>query len=116
MAVISPLSLLRRGKRKAHQVVQALTSLSLLLWTFSVAYYCTGHRSNYGQSLSKAEAFYFAVTVLSTTGFGDISPLTDGTRLLVSLQMLLGLVFFAVVVASLVSAISEGGGERKAPP
>ena len=37
-------------------------------------------------------------TVLSTVGFGDITPRTDPTRVMVSIQMLLDLVLIGVVV------------------
>ena len=38
---------------------------------------------------------YYTVSIVSTLGFGDISPVTDGTRLVVTVQMLLDIALIA---------------------
>jgi hypothetical protein len=54
--------------------------------------------SNFSQTLDHTEALYFTTTVLSTVGFGDITPHTDPARIAVSIQMLLDLVIIGIVV------------------
>lgn len=48
--------------------------------------------------LTKIDALYFAVTTFTTTGYGDIAPHTELARLLVTVQMVLGLLILSVVV------------------
>lgn len=45
------------------------------------------------------ESFYFSTIVVTTLGFGDITPRTDLGRIVVSLQALLGFATFAVLVS-----------------
>ena len=53
-------------------------------------------------------ALYFAVTIFSTVGFGDITPKTDLARIIVSIQMLLDLVIIGAVVRLLLTAAQAG--------
>jgi hypothetical protein len=59
-------------------------------------------------------ALYFTVTVLSTVGFGDISPRTDGARITVMIQMLCDLALIAVVVRLIFGAASRAEEQRVA--
>jgi hypothetical protein len=52
---------------------------------------------------------YFTVTILSTVGFGDITPHTDVARLLTTVQMLTDLGLITIVVRLLF-----GGASRQA--
>ena len=40
------------------------------------------------QPLTRADALYFAVTVFSTVGFGDITPESEAARVVLIVQML----------------------------
>ncbi len=51
---------------------------------------------------------YFAVTVFSTVGFGDITPKGDIPRAIVSVQMILDLVVIGAVVKLLTTAAKGG--------
>jgi len=55
--------------------------------------------------------------VFATVGFGDITPITHQTRLVVSVQMLLNLVVIGVVVKLMIGAaqrgVSAGKGVRR---
>ena len=50
------------------------------------------------EHLDHFNAYYFALTILATVGFGDITPTTHAARLVAMVQMSLDLVFLAVVV------------------
>lgn len=63
-------------------------------------------------SLDRAEALYFTITVFSTVGFGDISPQTDFTRLVVSVQMLLDLAVLGAIVRVLFGAAERAVAGR----
>ena len=61
----------------------------------------------FGGELSRTEALYFTVTVLSTVGFGDIAPKTDAARVITMIQMLLDLVLVAALAKLIVGAASH---------
>jgi voltage-gated potassium channel len=48
--------------------------------------------------LTKTGSLYFTITVFSTVGFGDITPVTDAARLVVSVQMIGDLLVIGIVV------------------
>jgi Ion channel len=61
----------------------------------------------FGGELSRTEALYFTVTVLSTVGFGDITPKTDAARVVTMIQMVLDLVLLAALAKLIVGAASR---------
>jgi voltage-gated potassium channel len=74
----------------------------------------------FNQPLDNTTALYFTVTVFATVGFGDILAVSNGMKLLVTLQMLLNLAVLGLVIRLLTSAAQrgaahrvEGGGDRK---
>lgn len=62
----------------------------------------------FSEQLDHTRALYFAITVFSTVGFGDIAPTTDMARIIVSTQMLLDLVIIGAVVRLLLNAAQAG--------
>ena len=65
------------------------------------------------QHLDKDTALYFTVTVFATVGFGDIVAASNAMKLLVTLQMLLNLVVFGLVIRVLSSAAQRGVARKK---
>ena len=55
------------------------------------------------QDLNFAESLYFSVATLSTAGYGDIVPLSDGARLIVTLQLIFGAVLILIGVAEILN-------------
>ena len=47
---------------------------------------------------------YFSFVTLTTLGYGDMSPVTPIAKVLVSLEAVTGMFYFAIVVASLIGA------------
>ena len=70
--------------------------------------------ASFNQPLDRVGAFYFAATVLATVGFGDITAQTAGARLLVTVQMLLGLGLIALIVRVFTAAARAGAARRAA--
>ncbi|MFM8350434.1 MAG: potassium channel family protein [Actinomycetales bacterium] len=54
--------------------------------------------ASFTEQLDHFTAYYFALTVLATVGFGDITPVTVLARSLTMVQMALDLTFLAVLV------------------
>lgn len=57
-------------------------------------------------ALTKTDSVYFTLSTLTTVGYGDIAPVTEHCRVIVSAQMAGGLIFGAVLVALLVARIA----------
>jgi Ion channel len=62
---------------------------------------------------SGVKYLYFSFVVITTLGFGDLTPRTDVGRVLVSLEALLGQIFLVTIVAVLVA--NMGRATRRAP-
>jgi voltage-gated potassium channel len=96
--------------------LRAAVSLAVLipgfLLLFSTLYLSLSKTSasSFSEKLDHSSALYFAITVFSTVGFGDIVPKTDSARLVVSAQMLMDLVIIGVVVRALITAAKTGLG------
>ena len=67
-----------------------------------------------GGQLTRTEALYFTVTVLSTVGFGDITPKTDVARIIVTIQMVLDLLVLGVVVRLILDTARRRSGQIRA--
>ena len=63
--------------------------------------------TTFTQGLDQTRALYFTITIFSTVGFGDITPATDPARLVVSAQMILGLLLIGGVVKVLSGAAKQ---------
>lgn len=60
----------------------------------------------------RIDFLYFSFIVLTTTGFGDLTPYTSVGKVIVTLEALIGQVFLVTIVASLVASF---GFRRGAP-
>ena len=68
--------------------------------------------ASFTEQLDHFTAYYFALTVLATVGFGDITPVTVLARSLTMVQMALDLTFLALLVR-LVSTHRQRAHEAK---
>ena len=80
--------------------------IPLFLVIFAAVYLSLSNSSvhMFSQQLDHTRALYFTITIFSTVGFGDITPTTDLTRIVVSVQMVLDLVIIGAVVRLLLNA------------
>ncbi len=60
-----------------------------------------------------SDMMYFSFTVLTSTGFGEITPATGLTRSLIVLEQVLGVMYVAFLVARLANLYSGSGLGRK---
>jgi hypothetical protein len=105
-----------------YPILRAVETLAILvpvyLLIFARIYLSTSlsDASAFNQPLSDVTALYFTVTVFASVGFGDIVAHTDSMRLLVTLQMLLNLVVFGVVIRLVASAARRGVARQGGKP
>jgi hypothetical protein len=66
------------------------TTVPLFLVLFAAAYYAMsgGSPGSFSEPLTRVSAAYFTITVFSTVGFGDITPITSAARIATSVQMI----------------------------
>jgi voltage-gated potassium channel len=95
----------------ALRAVGALaTSAPLFLLLYSATYYVMGKISegNFSEPLTRTDALYFTVTVFATVGFGDITATTEGARVVVTGQMIAGIVIVGIGARIIVDAVKHG--------
>jgi voltage-gated potassium channel len=95
---------LRSVARSPHPWLRAAQAVVLVLLLLVVpfatvyAYASAGNPATFTQPLTRVDALYFTVTVFATVGFGDIAPVTEAARVMVTLQMVIDLVLIGVIV------------------
>ena len=100
--------------RAAYPVLRAVgalaTSVPLFLLLFAGTYFVMGTISvgTFSQPMTRTDALYFTVTVFSTVGFGDITAVTEAARVLVTGQMIAGIVILGLGVRIIVDAVKRG--------
>ena len=112
--VIVMVWLVRRIIYSEHPQMRAIEAIGVIIPLFVVV--CAGsylflghiHGSGFSEPLNHSTSLYFTVTVLSTVGFGDITPTSTAARLMVTGQMLLDLVLVGTVIRLVASAASKG--------
>jgi hypothetical protein len=95
------------------RAVEALaTSVPLFLLLFASAYVVMAKlsASNFSEPMTRTDALYFTVTVLSTVGFGDITGRTQTARLVVTGQMVADLVVIGLAIKVIVGAVKRRRG------
>lgn len=106
------------SRRPRLRAVRALvTGLPLLLVSFA-ATYCTVDAQQAGsftEPLSRTDGLYFTVTVFSTVGLGDIAPSSQLARILVTIQMVVGLIAVGGIAKVFLSAVRVADARRSGP-
>lgn len=74
--------------------------------------------SSFSEHLSRTDALYFTMTVFTTVGFGDITPVQQSARIVTMTQMVVGLLAVGVVARRLLGAVhkalaNDPGGEQR---
>jgi voltage-gated potassium channel len=101
---------IRRISRAVLPELRAIEALGIVISVFLVAfssiYLAMSHETarTFSEKLDHVQALYFAITIFSTVGFGDITPRMDVARMVVAVQMLLDLVLIGAVVRLLFDA------------
>jgi voltage-gated potassium channel len=92
------------------RAIEALTTsvpLFLLLFASTYVVMATMSASNFGGRLTHTDGLYFAVTVFSTVGFGDITAKTEAARLVVTGQMIGDIVILGLALKIILGAVNR---------
>jgi voltage-gated potassium channel len=99
--------------RASHPALQAIEALALSLPLFLLIFAATfvvlsaSDPGAFSEPLTKLDSLYFVVTVFATVGFGDITPVSDPARVLVTLQMVGDLVLIGLVIRLFLGAVDR---------
>jgi voltage-gated potassium channel len=102
----------RQPVLRAIEVVAFALPLLVVVFAYVYLWISQSDPGAFSEELDRIGAVYYAVSIVSTLGFGDISPITDGTRLVVTLQMLFDIALIAGF-ARLVIIAARTGLRRK---
>jgi voltage-gated potassium channel len=99
--------ILRSTQPRLRAIRTLAVGVPLLMVVFAAAY-CTVDTQQpeaFSESLSRTDGLYFTVTVFATVGFGDITPVTELARVLVTIQMIVGLLTVGVIAKVVLGAV-----------
>ncbi|HEY1517089.1 MAG TPA: ion channel [Solirubrobacteraceae bacterium] len=102
-----------------HPELRAAEALAIavpvVLIVFAFTYLSLSHvdPKSFSEPLDHVGAIYFVVTVVSTVGFGDITPKTHAAMILVSFQIMLDLVLLVGIVRAVFFAAQVGVRRRQ---
>ena len=108
----------RRITHSEYPLLAGAEALIILLAIFLIGFafvylvMSTSAPDTFSEPLNRTGALYFAITVLSTVGFGDITPKSDPSRWLVSAQMLIDIGLLAGALR-LIFGIARRAEERR---
>ncbi len=103
------------------RAIEALAvTLPLFIIVFATVYFVYAGQApgSFSEDLTRTDSLYFTVTVLSTVGFGDITPVTQAARVLAMIQMIGDLFLVGIVAKVIVGAVQTGLQSKEAgrPP
>ncbi len=111
---------IREVAKSSHPIIRAVEALgitiSLFLILFSTQYVAESAASSeaFSEPLDKFSGLYYTVTVFSTVGFGDITPVSHVSRGLTMVQMLGNLIILGVGIRVLTSVAQESLQRKRA--
>ena len=97
---------------RAADVAATVVPLFLLGFASTYLAMAQAYPGSFSEPLDKTDALYFAVTVFTTVGFGDIVAVSQPGRLVVTAQMVCGLVLVGIVFRVLLGAAQAGMRRR----
>jgi voltage-gated potassium channel len=113
---------LRSILRSDHPGIRAgealIVTFVALVVAFSFGYLSMSHASggNFTQHLDKVKSVYFTLTIITTVGFGDITPATDAARVVVCVQYLVDLFLIVGVARVFIRAAQHARSKLDAEP
>jgi voltage-gated potassium channel len=99
---------------RAIEALAAAIPLFLLMFAAAYVTMADAQPSAFSEPLSRTDALYFTITVFSTVGFGDITPVAPTARVIAMVQMLGDLVVVGLVLRVMLGAVKEGRERRAA--
>jgi len=96
---------------RGNDIESLLLALVLVVIAFALIY--IKMKSQFAGLETKTDSLYFTVTTVSTVGYGDIHPVGQGARAVVTVQMVLDLVFVGALASVASGLIRQRAQERR---
>ncbi|TRO55750.1 TrkA family potassium uptake protein [Streptomyces sp. IB201691-2A2] len=99
-----------RSSGPLEQVARRLSgAILVLLSTVLIVYFGReGYYDNADENVDLLDSFYYATVTLSTTGYGDLVPRSDGARLVnITIITALRILFLIILVGTTLEALTE---------
>jgi voltage-gated potassium channel len=102
---------IRRILVSATPVLRAVRTLVIGMPTLLVVFAATyviidGQQSGaFTEPLNRTDGLYFTVTTFATVGYGDISPVTELARVVVTVQMVVGIIAVGLIAKVVLGAM-----------
>lgn len=93
---------LRGYRRLLILVIQNYLEIALWFGSFYVLFR-NYFVDNHGVLKSAVGGFYYSIVTMTTLGYGEVTPSSDWTRFLVTVQVIIGVFMVAVIVARFIS-------------
>jgi hypothetical protein len=109
--VVWQIRLIVRAQYPTLQGIEALAlTVPLYLLVYANVYFLLADSvpGSFTTSLTRTDALYFVVTVFATVGFGDIVPVSQAARVLVTCQMVGNLLLIGVALRVILTAVQRG--------
>ncbi|MGO9588124.1 MAG: potassium channel family protein [Limisphaerales bacterium] len=123
--VVQFLRFILRAPRVNAEVMYAGISVYLLLglsWMFAYQFVARLVPGSFafnagpaGQAMDGFTAYYFSFVTLTTVGYGDITPVSNGARALAAMEAMTGTLYVAVLISRLVALYSSQGSRLREP-
>ena len=98
---------------RAAEALAIAVPVVLIVFAFTYLSLSRAQPGSFSEPLNHVRAVYFVITVISTVGFGDITPKTDAAMILVSFQIMLDLVLLVGIVRAVFFAAQVGVRRRQ---
>lgn len=93
---------------RATEALAITAPLYLILFATTYFLMAVDDPANFtAEGLTRTDTLYFTVTIFSTVGFGDISPASEGARLLVTVQMIMNLLVLGAGIRVFMGAVQR---------
>lgn len=98
---------------RAAEALAIAVPVVLIVFAFTYLSLSKAQPGSFSEPLNHVRSIYFVITVVSTVGFGDITPKTDAAMILVSFQIMLDLVLLVGIVRAVFFAAQVGVRRRQ---
>ncbi len=115
IAAVSRLAHSRRPLVAGLSFTVVLATILVLSYSWLYVSLSVSDGNSFTERLTKVSAAYFTVTVLSTVGFGDITPVGDTARMVVTSQMVVGFTVITLAIRAVATSTQTAIRKKHAP-